>query len=58
MGKALITRHTILGHSLEGQAQNLLNKGALGFVPKPYKVSELATAVAEALRNRRSARML
>jgi PAS domain S-box-containing protein len=40
------------GHSLEGQAQNLLNKGALGFVPKPYKVSELATAVAGALRGR------
>ena len=37
------------GHSLDGEAQAVLDEGALGFVPKPFEQTELARKVAEAL---------
>jgi two-component system, cell cycle sensor histidine kinase and response regulator CckA len=39
------------GFSVEGEAQGLLNQGALAFLQKPYHKSELARALEEALRN-------
>ncbi len=30
------------GYSLEGQAKDILNRGCLGFIQKPYKIEELA----------------
>ena len=37
------------GYSLEGQAQEMLDKGALGFIHKPFRQAELSRVVAEAL---------
>ncbi len=33
------------GYSLEGQAQDILNRGCLGFIQKPYKIEELAEKI-------------
>jgi two-component system cell cycle sensor histidine kinase/response regulator CckA len=33
------------GYSLEGQAQDILNRGCLGFIQKPYKIEELADKI-------------
>ncbi|MHB8910056.1 MAG: hybrid sensor histidine kinase/response regulator [Syntrophales bacterium] len=33
------------GYSLEGQAKDILNRGCLGFIQKPYKIEELATKI-------------
>ncbi len=39
------------GHSVNGEAQELLDHGACGFLQKPYRLTELTRAVAEALGN-------
>ena len=44
--KALI----VSGFSVEGEAQHLLDSGALGFLQKPYRRIELARMVAKALK--------
>jgi two-component system, cell cycle sensor histidine kinase and response regulator CckA len=33
------------GYSLEGQAKDILNRGCLGFIQKPYKIEELAQKI-------------
>ncbi len=40
----------VSGYSLNGEAQSLLAKGIKGFVHKPYQKSEMADAIAEAIR--------
>jgi nitrogen-specific signal transduction histidine kinase/CheY-like chemotaxis protein len=37
------------GYSLEGQAKDILNRGCLGFIQKPYKIDELAKKIQEIL---------
>ncbi len=37
------------GYSLEGEVAELLEKGARGFVQKPFRITELAAALSEAL---------
>ena len=37
------------GYSLEGQAKDILNRGCLGFIQKPYKIEELAKKIQEIL---------
>lgn len=37
------------GYSLEGQAKDILNRGCLGFIQKPYKIEELATKIQDIL---------
>jgi PAS domain S-box-containing protein len=37
------------GHGLDGAAQSLLDKGAAGFIQKPFRLAELSQAVREAL---------
>ena len=37
------------GHSVNGEAQELLDHGACGFLQKPYRLTELTRAVGEAL---------
>ena len=37
------------GYTLDGEAQGLLARGAAGFVQKPYRIDELARAIARAL---------
>ena len=38
------------GHSLDGEAQKILDEGMLDFLQKPYKSADLAQKVATALR--------
>ncbi|MHB8770829.1 MAG: hybrid sensor histidine kinase/response regulator [Syntrophales bacterium] len=33
------------GYSLEGQAKDILNRGCLGFIQKPYKIDELSNKI-------------
>jgi len=42
------------GYGLDGRVQDILNQGARGFVQKPYLLSDLSCALAEALRDRPS----
>jgi signal transduction histidine kinase/ActR/RegA family two-component response regulator len=37
------------GYSIEGEAQNIIDEGVLGFVQKPYQVAELSSAVYETI---------
>ncbi len=37
------------GYSLEGQAKDILNRGCLGFIQKPYKIEELAKKIKDIL---------
>ncbi len=37
------------GYSLEGEAQSILNEGALGFLQKPYRMLELGRILSETL---------
>ena len=37
------------GYSLEGQAKDILNRGCLGFIQKPYKIEELAKKIQDIL---------
>ncbi|MHB9096368.1 MAG: hybrid sensor histidine kinase/response regulator [Syntrophales bacterium] len=37
------------GYSLEGQAKDILNRGCLGFIQKPYKIEELAAKIQDIL---------
>lgn len=37
------------GYSLEGQAKDILNRGCLGFIQKPYKIEELAKKIRDIL---------
>ena len=37
------------GYSLEGQAKDILNRGCLGFIQKPYKIEELARKIQDIL---------
>ena len=37
------------GHAMEGRPENLLSKGAAGFIQKPYRLAALASAVRQAL---------
>lgn len=37
------------GYSLEGQAKDILNRGCLGFIQKPYKIEELAKKIEDIL---------
>ena len=39
----------VTGHSLEGEAQQILDAGAAGFIQKPFQLDELSRKVAEAL---------
>jgi two-component system cell cycle sensor histidine kinase/response regulator CckA len=43
--------HVLLssGYSLEGQAKDILNRGCLGFIQKPYKIEELAKKIQDIL---------
>ncbi len=38
------------GYSIEGEAQEILAAGALGFVQKPYKIDELSQKIEGALK--------
>ena len=37
------------GYSLEGQAKDILNRGCLGFIQKPYKIEDLAKKIQDIL---------
>jgi DNA-binding NtrC family response regulator len=37
------------GYGFNGKASELLDEGMLGFIQKPYRISELSVAVAKAL---------
>ena len=38
------------GYSIDGQAHEILNEGALSFIQKPFKLDELSRKVAEGLK--------
>ena len=40
------------GYSLDGKTQSIINKGAKGFIQKPYRKGELSDKVTEALEHR------
>jgi CheY-like chemotaxis protein len=37
------------GYSLEGQAKDILTRGCLGFIQKPYKIEDLAKKIQDIL---------
>lgn len=42
------------GYSLDGQAQEVLNRGCDGFIPKPFNLPELSQVIREVLVSRRN----
>jgi CheY-like chemotaxis protein len=38
------------GYGLDGEAQSILDSGVLGFIQKPFRMTELSRKVAEVLR--------
>lgn len=49
MARVLLTS----GYSINGQAEDMLRRGGLGFLPKPYTVQEISVKIRSALRSRR-----
>ena len=38
------------GYSLDGKAQNMITRGAKGFIQKPYRMGELSAKIVEVLK--------